>query len=71
MSRPRASSDQGHTPVKCEEPLYRTVIVRMRHHQPTSDYVTRRIAEGKSKPEIIRCLKRYVARETWAALHAS
>ena len=26
--------------------LYRTVIVRMRFHQPTIDYVTRRSAEG-------------------------
>jgi len=26
--------------------LYRTIIVRMRFHQPTIDYVTRRTAEG-------------------------
>jgi hypothetical protein len=32
------------------------VIVRMRFHQPTIDYVTRRTAEGKSKAEIIRCV---------------
>ena len=43
--------------------LYRVVIVRMRGHQPTLNYVRRRTAEGKSKAEIIRCLKRYVARE--------
>jgi transposase len=43
--------------------LYRVVIVRMRHHQPTLDYVRRRTAEGKAKMEIIRCLKRFVARE--------
>lgn len=49
--------------------LYRTVIVRLRFHQPTIDYVTRRSAEGKTKAEIIRCLKRYVAREVWAYLH--
>jgi transposase len=48
--------------------LYRTVIVRMRFHQPTIDYVARRTAEGKSKREIIRCLKRYVAREIYHAL---
>ncbi len=34
----------------------------------TIDYVERRTAEGLSKPEIIRCLKRYVARETYRAL---
>ena len=43
--------------------LYRTVIVRMRFHQPTIAYVARRTAEGKTKAEIIRCLKRYLARE--------
>ena len=48
--------------------LYRVVIVRMRGHQPTLDYVRRRTAEGKSKPEIIRCLKRFVAREIFGNL---
>ena len=43
--------------------LHRVVVVRMRTHQPTADYVRRRTAEGKSKREIIRCLKRFVARE--------
>jgi transposase len=41
--------------------LYRVVIVRMRHHRPTLDYVRKRTAEGKTKREIIRCLKRFVA----------
>ena len=48
--------------------LYRIVIVRMRWHQPTIDYVTRRTAEGLSKKDIIRCLKRFVAREIYNAL---
>ena len=48
--------------------LYRVVIVRMRGHQPTVDYVRRRTAEGKSKSEIIRCLKQYVAREIFGYL---
>jgi transposase len=48
--------------------LYRVLIVRMRAHQPTLDDVSRRTAEGKSKPEIIRCLKRYVAREIFGYL---
>ncbi len=50
--------------------LYRVVIVRMRFHQPTIDYVTRRIAEGKTKQEIIRCLKRYLAREIYQRIKA-
>ena len=45
--------------------IYRTVIVRMRFHQPTIEYVTRRTAEGLSKRDIIRCLKRYVIREVF------
>jgi transposase len=48
--------------------LHRVVIVRLRWHQPTRDYVARRTAEGKSKKEILRCLKRYVAREVFAVL---
>jgi transposase len=43
--------------------------VRLRYHQPTRDYMTRRLAQGKTKKEIIRCLKRYVAREVFAVLH--
>ena len=48
--------------------LYRVVIIRMRSHQPTLDYVRRRTAEGKGKMEIIRCLKRFVAREIFGYL---
>ena len=51
--------------------LYRVVIVRMRGHQPTLDYVRRRIAEGKPRSEIIRCLKRYVACEIYGYLCCS
>ena len=43
--------------------LYIVTIVRMRHHQPTRDYFERRLAEGRTKREIIRCVKRYIARE--------
>jgi transposase len=50
--------------------LYRIVVVRLRWHQPTRDYMARRTREGLSKREIIRCLKRYVAREVFAALQA-
>jgi len=48
--------------------IYRAVIVRMQHHDATRAYVARRTADGRTKPEIIRCLKRYVAREIWALL---
>lgn len=48
--------------------LYMVAIVRLRHHAPTRTYFVRRSAEGLSKREIIRCLKRYIAREVFAAL---
>ena len=51
--------------------IYRTVIVRMRFHQPTINYVARRTAEGLSKRDIIRCLKRYVIREVLHLIQAS
>src|SRR3712207_1850853 len=44
------------------------VVVRMRAHRPTVDYVRRRTAEGKGKRKIIRCLKRFVAREIFGYL---
>ena len=46
--------------------LHRIVIVRMKYHDPTRAYVTRRTTEGKTKPEIMRCLKRAITREIWA-----
>ncbi len=48
--------------------LYRAIIVRMRWHPPTIAYVERRTAEGLSKREIIRCLKRFLAREIYGLL---
>ncbi len=47
------------------------VFTRLGSHPATRAYVERRTAEGKSKAEIIRCLKRYVARETYPCLHAA
>lgn len=51
--------------------LYRVALVRMRWHQPTRYYVARRPQEGKTRREIIRCLKRYTAPEAYAALISS
>ena len=48
--------------------LWRIVITRMSAHPETRAYVGRRTAEGLSKKEIIRCLKRYVAREVYPCL---
>jgi len=51
--------------------LWRIVLTRMSAHPPTLIYVERRTKEGLSKKEIIRCLKRYVAREVYRHLRAA
>jgi transposase len=48
--------------------LWRIVMVRMRSDPTTRDYVERRTKEGRSKLEITRVLKRYVAREIYKYL---
>lgn len=48
--------------------LWRIVLVRMSTDTRTQAYVARRTLEGKSKREIIRCLKRHVAREMFRLL---
>ena len=51
--------------------LWRIVFTRLSSHPATRAYVTRRTAEGLSTAEIIRCLKRYVAREVYRHLRAA
>jgi Transposase IS116/IS110/IS902 family len=48
--------------------LWRIVISRLSHHPTTRRYLQRRLAQGKTKTEAIRCLKRYVARELYHRL---
>ena len=48
--------------------LYLLTLGRMGWDPDTRTYVTRRTAAGLSKPEIIRCLKRYLAREIYRIL---
>ncbi|MER5217660.1 transposase [Streptomyces sp. NPDC002838] len=43
--------------------LYTIVLARLRGDTRTRDYVERRVSEGKTRREAIRCPKRYVARE--------
>lgn len=50
--------------------LYRIAVVRMRCDQRTKDYVAKRTAEGLSKKEIIRCLKRAIVREVYRVVCA-
>jgi transposase len=51
--------------------LWRIVLTRMSAHPPTLIYVERRTREGLPEKEIIRCLKRYVAREVYRHLRAA
>ena len=51
--------------------LHRIVVVRLRHDDRTKEYMHRRTGEGMSKAEVIRCLKRYVAREVFSVLRNS
>jgi len=48
--------------------LHQIVIVRLRHDARTRAYMERRTKEGKGKMEVIRCLKRSVAREVFKIL---
>ena len=50
--------------------LWRIVMTRLSSDERTQAYLARRTQEGRSKREIIRCLKRYVAREVYRALLA-
>ena len=48
--------------------MYVIAVCRMSRDERTRNYVAKRTAEGKSKKEIIRCLKRYIAREIYRIL---
>jgi transposase len=50
--------------------LHMIAVVRLRYCTRTRDYSARRASEGKSKQEIIRCLKRYIAREIYYTLRS-
>src|SRR5699024_8389319 len=48
--------------------LHRIALVRMRHDPRPQAYVRRRLGEGKTKKDVLRCLKRTIAREVYNAL---
>jgi hypothetical protein len=50
--------------------LYRIALSRLRWDARTRDYLARRITEGKTRREAIRCLKRYLAREIYQIITA-
>ncbi|WP_375502157.1 IS110 family transposase [uncultured Jatrophihabitans sp.] len=50
--------------------LHIAVVVRLRYDPRSRAYATRRTTQGKTMPDIIRCQKRYLAREVFTALRA-
>lgn len=46
------------------------MLTRLRREERTQPYLERRSTEGKTKREIIRCLKRYVARGIYQYIRA-
>ena len=48
--------------------LWRIAVVRITHDEETKAYAARRLSEGKTKREIVRCLKRHIAREIFVHL---
>lgn len=48
--------------------LHRIALVRMAHDPDTRAYVSRRTTQGKSDRDIMRCLKRYIARQVYRAI---
>lgn len=51
--------------------LHTVVLARAKNHPPTKAYLARRISEGKTKREAMRCLKRYYARHLFRLLEAA
>jgi transposase len=51
--------------------LYTITIARLRWDKRTQQYIRRRVAEGKTRREAIRCLKRYICREIYPDITAS
>ncbi|MFF9070657.1 IS110 family transposase [Streptomyces sp. NPDC014891] len=51
--------------------LHTILLVRMQYDQRTRDYVARRTTEGMSTKDIMRCLKRFVAREIYRHLRST
>ena len=51
--------------------LHTVVLTRLRYDPRTREYMRRRTGQGLGKKEIMRCLKRYVAREVYRVLTAS
>lgn len=67
---PIPASSGNHTRVRLDRggnrqlnaAFHRIAVTQLRVHQPAKDYIARRISEGKTKREALRCLKRQLVR---------
>ena len=48
--------------------LHRIALTQARCHPPARDYLARKLAEGKTRKEALRCLKRHLATTLWKLL---
>ena len=53
---------------KLNRTLHQIIVTRRRTHPPTIAYIDRRTQEGKTRREVTRCLKRYLARSLYRLL---
>jgi transposase len=53
----------GNRQINCA--LHRLALTKSFHDPDTADYLTRKQAEGKTRREALRCLKRHLARRVW------
>jgi hypothetical protein len=65
LGTPAVPSPQRGSDRQANAALYRIVFTRLRVDPRTQAYYGRRTQEGKTRSEIIRCLKRYAAREVF------
>ena len=59
----------GNRRINCA--LHRIAVTQGRVHGPAREFLARKQAEGKSRIEALRCLKRHLARAVWQALRAA
>ncbi|MBA2312688.1 MAG: hypothetical protein H0V97_07805 [Actinobacteria bacterium] len=51
--------------------FHRIAVIQIRCHDPARDYVERKMSEGKTKREAIRCLKRQLVRVVFNTLRSN
>ncbi|MFC4613085.1 IS110 family transposase, partial [Streptomyces maoxianensis] len=51
--------------------LWRIVLTRLRDEPRSRSYLERRMQEGRSRRDVVRCLKRYVAREIYTIIRSA